>query len=128
MKDQVSKTNEQIVNIDESTRQLQNSLSLAVKLRSEYGSGVCLIAGSFYFVEAGTGRPLRYAEAQMNDSGSAVQSGAPEALTPEGNAAIAEYEFVGTGFHIGQGFVLTNRHIAQPWIADDRAQSISGGT
>jgi len=127
MKEQVSKTNEQIVNIDESTKQLQNSLSLAVKLRSEYGSGVCLIAGSFYFVEAGTGRPLRYAEAQSNDNGSAAQSGAPETLTPEGNAAIAEYEFVGSGFHIGQGFVLTNRHIAQPWIADERAQSISGG-
>ncbi|HKR22049.1 MAG TPA: trypsin-like peptidase domain-containing protein, partial [Pyrinomonadaceae bacterium] len=127
MKEQVSKTNEQIVNIDNSTKQLQNSLSLAVKLRSEYGSGVCLIAGSFYFVEAGTGRPLRYAEAQLNDNGSAVQSGAPETLTPEGNAAIAEYEFVGSGFHIGQGFVLTNRHIAQPWIADERAQSISGG-
>jgi serine protease Do len=125
MRDQVLKTNDQLTNIDESTKQLQNSLSLAVKLRSEYGSGVCLIAGSFYFVEAGTGRPLRYAEAQMNDSGGTVQSGAPEALTPEGNAAIAEYEFVGTGFHVGQGFVVTNRHIAQPWIADDRAQSIS---
>ncbi len=124
MRDQVLKTNEQISSIDESTKQLQNSLSLAVKLRSEYGNGVCLIAGSFYYVEAGTGRPLRYAEAQVSDSGAAVQSGAPEALTPEGNAAIAEYEFVGSGFHVGQGFVMTNRHIAQPWIADDRAQSI----
>src|ERR1051326_8428222 len=128
MQDQVSKTNQQISDIDESNRQIQASLSLAVKLRSEYGSGVCPIAGSFYFVEAGTGRPLRYAEAQMNESGAAVQSGnTPEALTPDGNAAIAEYEFVGTGFHVGQGFVLTNRHIAQPWIADDRAQSIGGG-
>jgi len=127
MQNQVTKTNQQITDIDTSTRQLQNSLSLAVKLRSEYGNGVCLIAGSFYFVEAGTGRPLRYAEAQLNDSGSAVQSGAPESLTPEGNGAIAEYEFVGTGFHVGQGFVMTNRHIAQPWMADDRAQSISGG-
>ncbi len=128
MRDQVSKTNQQISDIDESNRQIQASLSLAVKLRSEYGSGVCLIAGSFYFVEAGTGRPLRYAEAQMNDSGAAIQSGnTPEALTPDGNAAIAEYEFVGTGFHVGQGYVLTNRHIAQPWIADDRAQSIGGG-
>src|SRR5215213_1493424 len=126
MGDQVTKTNEQITNIDESTKQLQNSLSLAVKLRSEYGNGVCLIAGSFYFVEAGTGRPLRYAEAQLNDNGATVQSGAPETLTPEGNAAIAEYEFVGTGFHVGQGFVMTNRHIAQPWIADDRVQSIGG--
>ena len=128
MRDQVSKTNEQISDIDQSNRQIQASLSLAVKLRSEYGSGVCLIAGSFYFVEAGTGRPLRYAEAQVNDNGTAIQNGtAPEALTPEGNAAIAEYEFVGTGFHVGQGYVLTNRHIAQPWIADDRAQSIGGG-
>ncbi|HEV8168355.1 MAG TPA: trypsin-like peptidase domain-containing protein [Pyrinomonadaceae bacterium] len=127
MREQVSKTNEQISDIDQSNRQIQASLSLAVKLRSEYGSGVCLIAGSYYYVEAGTGRPLRYAEAQMNDSGAAIQSGnAPEALTPEGNAAIAEYEFVGTGFHVGQGYVLTNRHIAQPWIADDRAQSIAG--
>jgi len=125
MRDQVSKTNNQLTDISERTKTLQDSLSLAVKLRSEYGAGVCLIAGSFYFVEEGTGRPLRYAEAQLNESGSAVpSSGAPEALTPEGNAAVAEYEFVGTGFHVGSGFVVTNRHIAQPWIADDRAQSI----
>ena len=127
MREQVLKTNDQLSNIDQSTRQLQNSLSLAVKLRSEYGSGVCLIAGSYYFVESGTGRPLRFAESQVSDGGAPVQSsGALEALTPEGNAAIAEYEFVGSGFHVGQGFVVTNRHIAQPWIADDRAQSITG--
>ena len=128
MRDQVTKTNAQLGDLGRSTKELQDSLSLAVKLRSEYGRGVCLIAGSFYFVETGTGRPLRYAEAQLNDNGSAVQnSNAPEALTPDGNAAVAEYEFVGSGFYVGQGFVMTNRHIAQPWIADDRAQSISGG-
>jgi len=128
MRDQVLKTNTQISDLGRSTKELQDSLSLAVKLRSEYGRGVCLIAGSFYFVETGTGRPLRYAETQLNDSGNAVQSGNSfESLTPEGNAAIAEYEFVGSGFYVGQRFVITNRHIAQPWIADDRAQSISGG-
>src|ERR1700752_2885173 len=128
MRDQVLKTNTQLSDLGRSTKELQDSLSLAVKLRSEYGRGVCLIAGSFYFVETGTGRPLRYAEAQTNESGSAVQSGnAFESLTPEGNGAVAEYEFVGSGFYVGQGFVITNRHIAQPWIADDPAQSISGG-
>jgi serine protease Do len=77
-------------------------------------------------VEPGTGRPLRYPEAQMNEDGGAVQSsGDPQALTPEGKAAIAEYEFVGSGFYVGDGFVVTNRHIAQPWRADDRAQSLS---
>ena len=128
MRDQVTKTNTQLGDLGRSTKELQDSLSLAVKLRSEYGRGVCLIAGSFYFVESGTGRPLRWAEAQLNDNGNAVQNGgAPESLTPDGNAAVAEYEFVGSGFYVGQKLVITNRHIAQPWIADDRAQSISGG-
>lgn len=124
MKDQVSRTNETLTDIDRSNQEIRNSLSLAVKLRSDFGSGVCLIAGSFYFVEAGTGRPLRYAEDQIAEGGANVPSGEPALLTPEGNAAIAEYEFSGTGFYVGGGFVVTNRHIAQPWRADDRAASV----
>lgn len=126
MKDQVSKTNDILDDLGRSNKEIRDSLSLAVKLRSDYGSGVCLIAGSFYFVEAGTGRPLRYPEAQMNESGTAVQgSGDSQTLTPEGRASIAEFEFVGTGFYVGSNFIVTNRHIAQPWLADDRAQSLS---
>jgi S1-C subfamily serine protease len=125
MRNQVAKTNDQLADLGRSNREIQASLSLAVKLRSDYGRGVCLIAGSFYYVEAGTGRPLRYPEAQMNESGATVQSGGEQGtLTPEGKAAIAEYEFVGTGFYVGNGFVVTNRHIVQPWLADDKAQSM----
>jgi len=124
MRDQVVKTNEQFADLVRSNDQIRDSLSLAVKLRSEYGRGVCLIAGSFYFVEGSTGRPLRFPE-QTSDGGGGVQSGTdPESLTPEGHAAIAEYEFAGTGFYVGNGFIVTNRHIVQPWIADDRAQSV----
>jgi serine protease Do len=127
MKQQSAKLNDQLSDLGRSNKEIRDSLSLAVKLRSEYGRGVCLISGSFYFVEAGTGRPLRYPEAQTNESGAAVQNtDQSPALTPEGKAAIAEYEFVGTGFYVGHGFVLTNRHIAQPWLADDRAQSLTG--
>jgi len=126
MRDQGAKINQQLSDLGRSTAEIRDSLSLAVKLRSDFGAGVCLIAGSYYFVETGTGRPLRYPEAQMGESGGAIQSGTePPVLTPEGGAAIAEYEFVGTGFYVGDGFVLTNRHIAQPWLADDRAQSFS---
>jgi S1-C subfamily serine protease len=122
---QVTKTNEQLTDLGRQNREIQASLSLAVKLRSDYGRGVCLIAGSFYFVEARTGRPLRYPEAQMNENGATVQSGADSGtLTPEGRGTVAEYEFVGTGFSVGNGFVVTNRHIVQPWIADDKAQSL----
>ncbi|MEK6279648.1 MAG: trypsin-like peptidase domain-containing protein [Acidobacteriota bacterium] len=124
--DQAAKMNQTLADNVRSNKEIRDSLSLAVKLRSDYGSGVCLIAGSFYFVESGTGRPLRYSEAQTTESGGAAQtSGEPTTLTPEGNAAVAEFEFVGTGFYVGDGFVVTNRHIAQPWLADDRAQSLS---
>ncbi len=125
-KDQASKMNQTLTDIGRSNKEIRDSLSLAVKLRSDFGSGVCLIAGTYYFVEAGTGRPLRYPEAQMTESGAAVQNnGDTTTLTPEGNAAIAEYQFSGSGFYVGDGFVVTNRHIAQPWIADERAQALS---
>jgi serine protease Do len=125
-KDAANKTSQQLTDLGRLNKEIRDSLSLAVKLRSDFGSGVCLIAGAFYYVEPGTGRPLRYPEEQMNESGANVQgSGDPQALTAEGKGAVAEYEFVGTGFYVGAGFVVTNRHIAQPWRADDRAQSLS---
>jgi len=126
MKDQVSKTNEQLSDLDRSNKDVIRSLSLAVKLRSDYGGGVCLIAGSYMFVEASTGRPLRYPETQASESGESVQNGNESpVLTAEGRGPIAEYEFVGTGFYAGDGFVVTNRHVAQPWLADERAQSLN---
>jgi S1-C subfamily serine protease len=126
MRDQVAKTNHQLAEITRSNNDIRNSLSLAPKLRTDFGSGVCLIAGSFYYVEPGTGRPLRYAEGQTSESGAAIPSGSETSLlTPEGKGAIAEYGFVGSGFYVGKGYVVTNRHIAQPWLADDRAQSLS---
>ncbi|MEP6636242.1 MAG: FHA domain-containing protein, partial [Acidobacteriota bacterium] len=128
MKDQVLKTNDTLTDLGRSNKEIRDSLSLAVKLRSDYGSGVCLIAGSFYYVEAGTGKPLRYPEAQTNESAGTAQSSDVQSLTPDGKASIAEFQFSGTGFYVGDGFVMTNRHIAEPWLADDRAQSMSGGT
>jgi S1-C subfamily serine protease len=125
MRADVSGTRQDIKNVDNSTKVLQESLSLAVKMRSTYGDGVCLIAGSYYFVEQGTGRPLRYPEVQTNEDGTVVQNSTePLQLTPEGKGVVYEREFVGTGFYVGQGFVLTNHHVAQPWLADEGVQSL----
>jgi serine protease Do len=122
---QLQRANDQLGEVVESNRRIQNTISLGEMLRVNYGGGVCLIAGSYMFVESGTGRPMRYPETQASDSGSTIQNGAESpVLTPEGAGAIAEFEFVGTGFHVGNGFVLTNRHVAQPWQADERAQSL----
>jgi len=120
-KDEVQRTNQQLSQLDQSNKDVIRSLSLAVQLRADYGSGVGLIYGSYMFVEVGTGRPLRYPESQSGE-----QSGTEsQALTPEGNGLIAEYPFVGTGFHVGNGYVITNRHVVQPWFADERAQSLN---
>ena len=123
---QLQHANDQLSEVVKSNKQVLNTLSLGEMLRSTYGGGVCLISGSFMFVESGTGRPLRYPETQTNESGAAVQNGNESpALTPDGRGAVAEFEFVGTGFHAGDGFVLTNRHVVQPWLADERAQNLN---
>nr|MBA2732149.1 trypsin-like peptidase domain-containing protein [Acidobacteriota bacterium] len=78
------------------------------------------------FAEKGTGRPLRYPEVQTNEDGTVIQSGDEQMqLTPEGKGAIAEFESVGSGFYVGGGYVITNRHVAHPWLADERAQMLS---
>jgi S1-C subfamily serine protease len=41
------------------------------------------------------------------------------ALTTEGNGSAIEYDFIGTGFHVGSGYIVTNRHVVQPWEEDD---------
>jgi S1-C subfamily serine protease len=126
MQDQATKINSAIRGIDKSVKDTIDSLSLAVKLRSQYGGGVCLISGSYVLVEKGTNRYLRYPELQTNEEGAAVQNGNEmPVLTTQGNGPIAEYEFVGTGFYVGNGFVLTNRHVAQPWLANERLQSLA---
>ncbi|HMF55738.1 MAG TPA: trypsin-like peptidase domain-containing protein, partial [Pyrinomonadaceae bacterium] len=127
MQDQLGKANSQLSNTDRRNQQILDSLSLAPKLRTDFGGGVCLVSGSYIFVERGTGRPLRYPETQTNEEGAVIQNGnEPAQLTPEGHGVIAEFEFVGTGFYVGDGYVLTNRHVAQPWQVDERAQSLSG--
>ncbi len=123
---QLQKANEQLGKVIESNNQVIKTISLGEVLRVNYGGGVCLISGSYIFVEAGTGRPLRFPETQTNETGETIQSGTDaQTLTPEGRGAIAEYPFIGTGFNVGNGYILTNRHVVQPWLADERAESLS---
>ncbi|MDQ1559716.1 MAG: serine protease Do [Pyrinomonadaceae bacterium] len=123
----VGESQNQFEEVNRSNKDIINSLSLAPKLRSEYGNGVCLISGMYIFVEAGTGRPLRYPQRQQaadteGDGAEGADAAQSEMLTPEGAGAIAEFPYVGTGFHVGGGYVVTNRHVGvEPWVADERS-------
>ncbi|HWW75227.1 MAG TPA: trypsin-like peptidase domain-containing protein [Pyrinomonadaceae bacterium] len=123
---EMNQTRGQFDAVDQRNQEIIRSLSLAPSLRSEYGNGVCLIAGSYMLFEPGTGRPYRYPETQTKEDGEALQTeGEQPLLTAEGNGPPFIRDFVGTGFHVGGGYVLTNRHLAvEPWTADEGVQAM----
>ena len=97
--------------------------ALPTRLWNSYSKGVCLIAGSYILIDDATGRPLRYPEVEMSPQERLLTTGTMMELSPEGNGKIFQVEFVGTGFHVGDGYVLTNRHlVSQPWLTNLRAQ------
>jgi S1-C subfamily serine protease len=120
MRSNVEETSGQISEQKKNYEEFVKSLSFAPTTWTKYHRGVCLVSGTYYFVEKGTGRPLRYPEQPAEDAEGGAQGAQvdPTQLTPEGKGTIYEREFVGTGFYVGGEFILTNRHVAQPWIAD----------
>ncbi|HVG39608.1 MAG TPA: trypsin-like peptidase domain-containing protein [Pyrinomonadaceae bacterium] len=123
----LSGTKSEINTLNNLNKDISKSLSLGYSLRESYGNGVCLISGTYIWVDA-AGRPLRHAGAPAVEDGATLE-GSGEAdtmqLSPDGHGAIAEYEVNGTGFHVGGGYIVTNRHVVQPWIADQRSLALS---
>lgn len=119
MKENGDQIKDQINQLNDQNKDFQKSMSFAPTVWTKYHRGVCLVSGTYYFVEKGTGRPLRYPEQQSEDATGTQSSNDPTQLTPEGKGAIYEREFVGTGFYVGDVYILTNRHVVQPWLADE---------
>lgn len=128
LEEQLVQNNEQLGQIDKSNKDIIKTVSLAPNLRVEYGNGVCLIVGVYDLVDRKNGKTLRYPDPQdfqpsqfepaPSEEGFQT-SQIPLGLTTEGSGTPVEYDFIGTGFHVGGGFILTNRHVVQPWAEDD---------
>ncbi len=128
----LGQTNDTIGELDKTNKDLMKTVSLAPNLRVEYGSGVCLIVGLYDLVDKKTGKVLRYADgarqnpyepSQPDESG--TQPAQPQiGLTTEGTGSPVEYDFIGTGFHVGNGYIVTNRHVVQPWEEDDQVKQM----
>jgi len=109
LRDEVGATREQIAT-------LETERAAGERIIRAYGNGVCLIQGSYAFVD-GAGRPLRYASA----TGDGEPAGNP---VPDGKGEPYTVDYYGTGFLVGAaGLVLTNRHVAEPWWNDTAAQA-----
>lgn len=125
---QIATTNDQIGELDKSNKIVRDIVSLAPNLRVEYGSGVCLIVGIYDLVDRKSGKMLRYPDPNAFEPDPyeppPMEEGiyeVPETqgLTTVGNGTPVEYDFIGTGFHVGNGYIVTNRHVLQPWTEDD---------
>jgi S1-C subfamily serine protease len=140
LEEKLGQTSDQIGQLDKSNKDMIKTVSLAQNLRVEYGNGVCLLVGIYDLVDKKTGKVLRYPDPQafqpnpyepapMEDE--IPREAAPQmGLTTEGSGSPVEYDFIGTGFHVGGGYVVTNRHVLQPWEEDDLVKQMmteSGG-
>jgi S1-C subfamily serine protease len=129
---QLGEATNQLGTLEQTNRDLLRAQSLAQNIRVDYGNGVCLIIGVYDLVEKSSGKVLRYADltsranpyepSQSEDPlppGSAVVS-----LSTEGGGSPVEYDFIGTGFHVGGGYIVTNKHVLQPWTEDDAVKAM----
>ncbi|HKP69347.1 MAG TPA: trypsin-like peptidase domain-containing protein [Pyrinomonadaceae bacterium] len=128
---QLGVTNNQLGDLEKANSDIIRTVSLAQNLRVDYGSGVCLIVGVYDLVDRSNGRVLRYPDPQslranpyepapaQDEAGPQNTPGTAIGLTTEGNGSPVEYDFIGTGFHVGNGYIVTNKHVLQPWTEDD---------
>ena len=133
LKDQLGEASNQLGSLQETNRELIGVQSLAQNVRVNYGAGVCLIIGVYDLVDRRNGKVLRYgdARAQANpyeptpsEDAVPLAPGPVLGLTTEGTGSPVEYDFIGTGFHVGGGYVVTNKHVLQPWTEDDLVKTI----
>jgi DNA-binding response OmpR family regulator/S1-C subfamily serine protease len=107
--------------LDEATGRLNKiegqSQSAEIVIRS-YAPSVCLLHVSVAFNEKDSGRRLRYGG--INSDGTPLKdSDGNPVYTTEGRGPEVRADFFGTGFIVGEGKILTNHHVVQPWWQND---------
>ena len=90
-----------------------DSLAAEGVIRS-YAPSVCLLHISVAFNEKQSGRRLRYGGIGSDGTPLKDSDGNP-LYTTEGRGPEVRADFFGTGFIAGEGKILTNHHVVQPW-------------
>ncbi len=122
IRNEIDKTREELVKAREQQASIQLSLSLPETVVNKFGQGVCLIYGSYTFVDPRVGREIKFKEPSAVDN--PIGPDGNVNLSVDGNGRVYEVEFMGTGFLAEKGLVLTNRHVVQAWEEDDLASLI----
>jgi DNA-binding response OmpR family regulator/S1-C subfamily serine protease len=114
-------------------KQLQENTKLLRKIETEsqaaeeiirtYAPSVCLLHVSVGFLDRDSKRPLRYGGITPDGTPLKDSDGNP-VYTLEGRAPEVRADFFGTGFVAGDGKILTNHHVAQPWWKNEELSSV----
>jgi len=120
----VSSLRKQLEETTTRLKRVETESQSAEEVIRAYAPSVCLIHVSVSFVDRATGRPLRYGG--INPDGEPLHdSDGNPVYTLEGRAPEVRADFFGTGFIVGEGRILTNHHVAQPWWKNDELAAVS---
>ena len=106
--------------LDEATgrmTKLEGSSQAAEAVIRDYAPSVCLLHVSVAFNEKDSGKRLRYGGI-TGDGSPLKDSDGNTVYTTEGRAPEVRADFFGSGFVAGEGMILTNHHVVQPWWGD----------
>jgi DNA-binding response OmpR family regulator/S1-C subfamily serine protease len=79
-----------------------------------FAPSVCLLHVSVAFNEKDSGKRVRYGGTDSDGSPLKDSDGNP-VYTTEGRGPEVRADFFGTGFIAGEGKIITNHHVVQPW-------------
>lgn len=102
----------------------QRSKAIA-RVIAQSQASILFLQGSYAFREKASGRMLRHAVGP--DGRPLVLPNGIPLLTLEGLGPVAERQFTGTGFVVGEeGEIVTSRHVGQPWLHDTNVKALAG--
>ncbi len=105
--------------------ELEHRSTAIARVIAESRSSILFLQGAYGFRETATGRMLRQA---VGEDGKllALPNGVP-LLSLEGKGPVAERQFTGTSFVMGDnGILVTSRHVGQPWLHDVNVKALAG--
>jgi S1-C subfamily serine protease len=101
---------------------LENEDRVAETIVHTYGSSICLLHVVVEFHEQDSGELIRISpdaagKTQTDEAGMvSIETG--------GNGPPLQFDVFGTGFLVGDGRLLTNHHVAQPWWGSDELKQL----
>ena len=101
---------------------LENEGRVAETIVQTYGSSICLLHVVVEFHDKDSGELLSVSpdaagKTQTDDAGTV-------SVEIEGTGPTLQLDVFGTGFLVGDGRLLTNHHVAEPWWGSDEIKQL----